>query len=340
MSDVIMLANILISVFSQEAEGGGGLAQFAPIIIGAVAAIALIVGLVYVGLRSQNDDDPLEQRLAELSEREELPSSLEELEMSLSFKDRVVVPMFEKVANIALKFTPEQQLESTRQLLRMAGPTNKQTPESFWAQRIGLTVALGVGMFIVMGVVAKQEATNVLLFSAGGAALGFYLPQLQLKSAISKRQREIEKALPDALDLLTICVEAGLGFDGAMGKVYEKWDNDLSLAFGRVLQEIQLGKLRREALKDMAESMQVNDVTTFVAAIVQADQLGVSMAKILRVQSDQMRVKRRQRAQERAQQTPVKMVIPLVLLIFPSIYIVLMGPAVLQVMEQGTGGVF
>jgi len=176
------------------------------------------------------------------------------------------------------------------------------------------------------------------MFTAGGAALGFMLPLLQVKSQIERRQDGIQKALPDALDLLTICVEAGLGFDGAMGKVYSKWDNDLALAFGRVLQEIQLGKLRREALKDMANSMNVSDVTTFVAAIVQAEQLGVSMAKILRIQSDQMRVKRRQRAQQKAQEAPVKMVIPLVILIFPSIYIVLMGPAVLQVMDLGVGG--
>jgi tight adherence protein C len=141
--------------------------------------------------------------------------------------------------------------------------------------------------------------------------------------------------LPDALDLLTICVEAGLGFDTAMGKVYEKWDNDLSNAFGRVLQEIQLGKLRREALRDMSDRLDVPDFTTFAAAIIQADQLGVSIGKILRVQSDQMRVKRRQRAQEKAQQAPVKMMIPLVFLIFPAIWIVLMGPALVLILESG-----
>ncbi|MBN1285572.1 MAG: type II secretion system F family protein [Anaerolineae bacterium] len=312
--------------------------QVVAIVAGALIAIIVIIGMVYVGLREQGGEDPLEKRLAELSERDETPVSLEELELSLSFQERVVVPAFENLAKMVLRFTPEAQLEATRQLLRQAGPTNKMTPETFWGQRIALTVALGVGMFIVMGIVAKQEALNVLLFTAGGAVLGFMLPQLQVKSQIERRQTSIQKALPDALDLLTICVEAGLGFEGAMAKVYEKWDNDLALAFGRVLQEIQLGKLRREALRDMAESMNVNDVTTFVAAVVQAEQLGVSMAKILRIQSDQMRVKRRQRAQEKAQQAPVKMVIPLVILIFPSIYIVLMGPAILQVMDIGVMG--
>jgi tight adherence protein C len=313
-----------------------------PIIIGAVVVIViiLIVGLVIVGRREQTGADPLARRLAEYSEREEMPSSLEELEMSLPFRERVLIPLFETLSNLVVRFTPQKQLEATEELLKLTGPANKMTAAGLWSQRIALMVALGVGMFIVMAIAAKQSASNILIFTAGGAALGFYLPLLQVRSQISRRQNEIQKDLPDALDLLTICVEAGLGFDGAMGKVYEKWDNDLSLAFGRVLQEIQLGKLRREALRDMAESMQVNDVTTFVAAVVQADMLGVSMAKILRIQSDQMRVKRRQRAQEKAQQAPVKMVIPLVILIFPSIYIVLMGPAILQVMEQGTAGVF
>ena len=149
------------------------------------------------------------------------------------------------------------------------------------------------------------------------------------------------QALPDALDLLVICVEAGLGFDMAMGKVYEKWENDLAIAFGRVLREIQLGKLRRDALRDMANRMDVPDVTAFVAAIIQADQLGVSMSKILRVQSDQMRVKRRQRAQEKAHQAPVKMMIPMVFLIFPSIWIVLLGPSIIILINSSeVGAVF
>jgi len=168
---------------------------------------------------------------------------------------------------------------------------------------------------------------------AGAAWLGFYFPILSLNSRIRKRQESILKALPDALDLLVICVEAGLGFDMAMGRVYEKWDNELAIEFGRVLREIQLGKLRREALKDMANRMDVPDVNSFTAAIIQADQLGVSMAQILRVQADQMRTKRRQRAQEKAQQAPVKMMIPMVLLIFPSIWIVLLGPAALKIKD-------
>jgi tight adherence protein C len=133
--------------------------------------------------------------------------------------------------------------------------------------------------------------------------------------------------------LLTITVEAGMGFDQAMQKVAEKWDNELSKAFNKVVQEMRLGILRREALKNMDRSMDVSDVTSFVAAIIQADQLGVSIAKILRIQSEQMRLKRRQRAEEMANKAPIKMLFPMVFLIFPALFIVLLGPALLIILE-------
>jgi tight adherence protein C len=136
--------------------------------------------------------------------------------------------------------------------------------------------------------------------------------------------------MPDALDLLTICVEAGLGFDAAMAKVNEKWDNELSLALGRVIREIQLGKLRRDALRDMADRLGIAEMTSFVAAVIQSELLGVSMAKVLRIQADQMRIKRRQRAEEEAHKAPIKMIIPLGIFVFPSLMIVLLTPAGLK----------
>jgi tight adherence protein C len=160
-----------------------------------------------------------------------------------------------------------------------------------------------------------------------------------LTSKIQRRQKEIRKAMPDALDLLTICVEAGLGFDGAMAKVAEKWDNELSLSFGRALREMQLGKLRREALRDMADRIGIPEMTSFVAAVIQSEQLGVSMAKVLRIQSDQMRIRRRQLAEEEAHKAPIKMLVPLALLIFPSICIVLMTPAFLILIRSALKGI-
>jgi len=164
--------------------------------------------------------------------------------------------------------------------------------------------------------------------------LGYYLPVLWLGAKIRSRQQSIIKSLPDALDLLTICVEAGLGFDAAMIRVSDKWNNELCLSFTRMLQEMQLGKLRREALRDMSDRMEVQDVSTFVAAIIQADQLGVSIARVLQIQSDQMRVRRRQRAEELARAAQIKILPPVAFLIFPAILIVLLGPALISFMTM------
>lgn len=305
------------------------------IIIFAVILLILIVAMVYIGMRQDDDKDPLAERLAEYGDRD-LPSSLDEVELSIGLKERVIEPFLKGLANFVVKFTPEKQLEVARHKIELAGLTTD--PSQFMLKRIMMTILFGVGGGIFASQILKEGFQVVLMATIGGAALGYYFPISQLNTKIQKRQKAILRALPDALDLLVICVEAGLGFDMAMGKVYEKWDNELALAFGRVLREIQLGKLRRDALRNMAERMDVPDVNSFTSAIIQADQLGVGMSNVLRVQSEQMRVKRRQRAQETAQQAPVKMLIPMVFLIFPSIFIVLLGPAVLLVMESGIFG--
>lgn len=293
----------------------------------------LIGGTILIGFRQRDEVNPLQQRLAEYGDATELPQSLEEIEMSLSRQERILVPIFENLANFMLQFTPEQQVETVKLKLVQAGKDT--SPATFFAQRMVLTVALG-SLGIMVGFVLSswpimQSIGAVLLLSA----IGYYLPMSSINSAIKRRQNSIVRSLPDALDLLVICVEAGLGFDTAMGKVYEKWDDELAMAFGRVLQEISLGRPRSQALRDMAKRVDTPDLTSFAAAIIQAEQLGVSIGRVLRVQSDQMRVKRRQRAQEKAQQAPVKMVFPLVFLIFPSIWVVLMGPSLLFMMELG-----
>lgn len=179
-----------------------------------------------------------------------------------------------------------------------------------------------------------------LMMLGGFSVVGFFMPQLLLQSRINSRQDEIRKAMPDALDLLTICVQAGLGFDAAMNKVAEKWDDELADEFDKVLREIRLGKVRREALRNMSDRIGISEMTSFVAAIIQSEQLGVSMAKVLRIQSDQMRTRRRQIAEEKAQQAPVKMLFPMALLIFPSLLIILLGPAGLQLKNSALAGMF
>ncbi|MCX7680367.1 MAG: type II secretion system F family protein [Anaerolineae bacterium] len=281
----------------------------------------------------------LEDRLAEFGTLDR-PVSLEEIELSLPFTERVIRPMINSLAEFAMRFSPARSREALQHKLDLAG--NPYTLTKFMGTQILTAIlfgALGIALFFLLAR-APSPMLKLLrpLMPFVGAGLGYYFPVLSLSSKIRRRQRNIIRALPDALDLLTICVEAGLGFDAAMAKVAEKWNNELSQAFARVISEIQLGKLRREALRDMADRMEVQDVSTFVAAIIQADQLGVSIAKVLRIQSDQMRLRRRQRAEEQANQAGIKMLPAIAFLIFPAIFIILLGPAVVQIIVMFTSG--
>lgn len=308
-----------------------------PLII-AIAAVAVIVVLVIIGLASRKPGDALQARLAEYSMRE-TPATLEEIEMSMPFRERVLAPLVQRAAGFITRFTPAKTLESTRHSLDLAGNPNNWTASEFFGIRAIASVVLG-GLIFLLLTITKSDLPARLGMTALFTVLGFMLPALWLGGKIRGRKSSVIKALPDALDLLTICVEAGLGFDQAMQKVSEKWDNELSRTFGRVLHEIRLGKTRREALRDASQRLDVGDVTSFVAAVIQSEQLGVSMAKVLRIQSDQMRMRRRQRAEEKAHQAPVKMLFPMVFLIFPAIWVVLLGPAILQVMNTNLSGAF
>ena len=306
------------------------------LVIVAVAALILIgaIVLVIIGMRESSGEDPLQARLADFAARGEA-ATLEEIELSQPISERVILPLARKAGEIALRFTPQNALQSTQRKIELAGNPRGLEPSLFWILRFISALAVGLLMWYLMSVGVKNWTWGTkILVIFGFMIFGFFLPEMFLISKIQRRQKEIRKAMPDALDLLTICVEAGLGFDGAMQKVNEKWDNELSLAFGRVLKEIQLGKLRREALRDMADRMGVPEMTSFVAAVIQSEQLGVSMAKVLRIQSDQMRVKRRQMAEEEAHKAPIKMLVPMAILIFPSICIVLMTPAILLLMRS------
>jgi tight adherence protein C len=301
--------------------------------------VAGAIALIVIGMRARYESDPLQQRLAEFAARGET-ASLEQIELSQPITERVIFPVARWLGEFVTRFTPQNALQTTARKLELAGNPRGLEPPIFWALRIFLAVAIGGFLLFIYSIGdLNWTLSRKLIVMAAFVALGFYVPELLLTSRIQRRQKEIRKAMPDALDLLTICVEAGLGFDGALQKVYEKWDNLLALAFGRVIREIQLGKLRREALRDMADRIGLPEMTSFVAAIIQSEQLGVSMAKVLRIQSDQMRIKRRQLAEEAAHQAPIKMLIPMALLIFPAICIVLMTPAALMMMRSVLGGV-
>lgn len=295
--------------------------------------IAVFVIISSVFLLRRAEEDPLGMRIEEFAAREEA-ASIEEIELSLPITDRVFVPLLRGIGEFVTRFTPQTTLERTERELELAGSPRNMSAAIFWAIRGISTIFLG-GLFFVLMVRFNVDTTRRLLFTLLFAGFGFMLPQLWLRSLISRRQQEIVKKLPDALDLMTICVDAGLTFDGAMAKVDDKWDDPLAQEFGRVIYEMQLGKTRRQSLRDMVARMDVADVTSFVASVLQADQLGVSIGKVLRIQAEQMRIRRRQRAEEKAQQAPIKMLFPMVFLIFPAMFIVLLGPAAFQILRSG-----
>lgn len=308
-------------------------------VIAIILGLALVGGIVFVVIIGARDaregqggeSDPVLARLAEATQRGE-NVSLEDIELEQPFMERVVIPIIKRMGEVSARFTPEKLLQETALKLELAGNPGRIDASTFLATRfIGAAVFGGLLLLISNLPTVNWPFGRVFLVVSIFTLLGFFFPQLWLGSRISRRQNEVRKALPDALDLLTICVEAGLGFEAAMFKVAEKWENELSIMFGRCIREIQLGKTQREALRDMADRIGLPELTSFVAAVIQSQLLGVSMAKVLRIQSDQMRMKRRQRAEEEAHKAPVKMIIPMALLTFPSIMIILMAPAAFQI---------
>jgi tight adherence protein C len=307
------------------------------LLIGILVAVVVVGGavvLIAAGIRATRapeQEDPVLARLEEATQRGDVVTSLEQIEMQQPFTQRVIVPFLQRIGELSTAFTPQKVLEDTTRKLEIAGNPGRIDAATFLASRFVVAIFFG-GLLLAVGLFAPNRwpLGQTILVVVVFTILGFFFPQLWLQSRINARQSEIRKAMPDALDLLTICVEAGLGFEAAMSKVSEKWENQLSLALLRAIREIQLGKARRDAMRDMADRIGISEMTSFVAAIIQSEILGVSLSRVLRIQSDQMRVRRRQRAEEQAHQAPVKMILPLAFLIFPSIFIILLTPAGIQ----------
>lgn len=311
------------------------------ILLWILVAVVLIGGAVVLGIvgsryarNAREENDPLMNRLAEASQRGEL-TSLEDIELSQPFSERVIVPFMKTLGEFSARFTPQKALQDISRKLELAGNPGQIDAATFLASRFVVAGLFG-GLLLLVSFLAPSPwpLGRVVLVVGIFGVLGFFFPQLWLQSIINRRQNSVRKAMPDALDLLTICVEAGLGFDAAMSKVSEKWENVLSVALIRTIREIQLGKTRRDALRDMAERIGISEMTSFIAAVIQSEMLGVSLAKVLRIQSDQMRVRRRQRAEEEAHKAPIKMIIPMALLTFPSIMLILLAPAGVQISQS------
>lgn len=232
---------------------------------------------------------------------------------------------------LAVRLSPSGIAQKLQYRLDLAGNPSAWTPDRILA-------AKGLGLFALGGVGALYGLSfsggGLIVGTAAGAAFGFFLPDLLLYNAGTKRQDRIRKALPDALDMLTVCVEAGLGFDAAVAQVARNTTGPLAAEFARVLQEMQIGKSRTQALHAMTDRTTVPELRAFVSALVQASELGIAMATVLREQAKELRIRRRQRAEERAQKVPVKILFPLIFCIFPVMFVVIIGPAAISIAQN------
>jgi tight adherence protein C len=298
--------------------------------------LALIVGagvlLIFVGLArtpTTNTAEMVQQRLSVYGG--EKPLTIEEMELQRPFTERFLRPAMEQIGRRLSRSTPQKARQDLLNKLDLAGRPGNLTPEDFAAVRL-IAAAVLAAVGLLLGILLANPV-YIAIAIAGGAILGFFLPVLWLNQKVDTRRREIQKGLPDALDLLVICVDAGLGFDAALTRVTEKFKNALSEEFAKVLREVSLGRPRLEALDEMGRSSGVEDLHNFIQAVIQSEQFGTGVGKILRIQADDMRRKRRQRAQEKAAQATLKMMLPMVGCIFPTLWIVLLGPAALILMK-------
>jgi tight adherence protein C len=307
-----------------------------PLIVAGIAAGAIL--LIFLGLASAPSVDPVQARLSQLGNMQ--AKNLEELELQAPLLDRTLRPLAQRLSARSSKMASTSFTQQTEKRLALAGnPGELRTADWMGVKSIGAIVGavLFVLLFVFPGPVKALAFPLNLLLPLLGGYLGYSIPEFWLGGRIKKRQKAVLLQIPDALDLLTISVRAGLGFDGALGKVVEKLKGPLTEEFRRALAEIRVGKPRRDALRDIIPRTEVPALTNFIGAIIQAEQLGVSISKVLQVQSEQLRIERRQRAEEMAAKAPIKMLFPLVGCIFPALFIVILGPAIILIIV-GLGG--
>jgi tight adherence protein C len=264
------------------------------------------------------------------------PSDLRNRELARPARERLLKPFYNAALALARRYTPAGAREAIRRKLIMAG-----SPFGWDADRVlvaKVTCLIGGAALGLLFVILFDFAWPLrLLGFLAISLLGFWLPNIVLANAVQRRQGEIRSSLADSIDLLTICVEAGLGFDAALAHVSKHTTGPLADEFYRTLQEVQLGRTRNEAMRNLADRTNVPELRAFVLAMVQADIFGVSVANVLRVQAKDMRVKRRQLAEERAMKVPIKVLFPVLFCIFPALFVVILGPAIMRIVNVFAG---
>jgi tight adherence protein C len=304
------------------------------IMVGTLVGGGILV--LFVGLAAGSPVDPVQARLIQLGSVE--AKNLEELELQQPFAERTLRPLLGRLSRLGTRLTSASSTGTAERRLAMAGNPGDLKLTDWMGVKILVGIATGVLVFLILGPLAAGIGPGIFL-GLIGLGIGYLLPEFWLGRRISARQRLIVRMIPDTLDLLTISVRAGLGFDAALAKVVEKLPGPLSDEFRRALAEVRVGKARRDALRDMIPRTNVQSLSNFIGAIIQAEQLGVSISKVLQIQSEQLRIERRQRAEEMAARAPIKMLFPLVGCIFPSLFIVILGPAIISIVKTlGSAG--
>ena len=298
-----------------------------PLLVFLIVAAA-VLALSSIVMRKQVK---IAARLTALEQSEETLFSRDK-KLSLPLYNRVVVPVYGRIVNLMDRLTPAHTKDMIDNSLRNAGLQGKVSTGTFLGV-VGIAIIVVPGTVFILTSLAGMPGMSVFQLTFVAFAVALLAPLLYLYALIQKRKEMILRQLPDLLDLMVVSVEAGYGFDAALSYVTQKMDGPLPEEFEKALRKIRMGQLRREVFREMAEQTDVSEVANFVSAISQADQLGVSIGNVLRVQSDQMRVARRQRAEQAAMKAPIKIVFPLVLFIFPTLFIVILGPVLITIFE-------
>jgi tight adherence protein C len=304
-----------------------------PLLIAGATAMFLAVFAIAFSVQSIVAERRQAYRTLEALRAVELrPADLRNRELARPARERLVRPFYSTALGLVRRFTPVGARNAIhRKLVNAGSPAAWDADRVLVAKFAGLAGGALVGFLFLVGL---GVAWPIRVLGCVALCLsGYYLPNVVLTNAVQRRQNAIRQALPDSIDLLTICVEAGLGFDAALAHVSKSTGGPLADEFYRTLQEVQLGRSRNEAMRNLAERSNVPELRAFVLAMVQADIFGVSVANVLRVQAKDMRVKRRQLAEERAMKVPIKVLFPVLFCIFPALFVVILGPAIMRIAD-------
>jgi tight adherence protein C len=264
-------------------------------------------------------------------------AAVRDRELAKTVSKRLITPGLHRLTRIATRLPGTASPQELRRRIAMAGLEQRLTPANFLALKSGLTGGM-ILLGLVLGSIGVVPFMGALMLGIGGAAIGFIAPDYVLTFKTKRRKEEINITLPDILDLLTVSVEAGLGFDAAVAKISEKMKGPLIEEMKNLIHEMRMGESRAQALKNLAERLELQSMTSFTRSIIQADQLGISLARVLRVQAQDLRNKRQMAAEQKAMKAPIKMLFPTVLFIFPAMFIVILGPAMMTLLQTFSSG--